>query len=98
LLSDSCIDGYNKNILPNQFNILFMHFLPHLNGHQRFEDYSKQCERTEIFPNIRKRFLFFEGSQALIVCPFDKKSMMMKTSTEQWWKEWKLDKKGTIIS
>jgi len=38
-------------------------------------------------------YLFFEGSQAFIFCPSDKKSRMMKTSTEQWCKEWKLDKK-----
>jgi hypothetical protein len=70
-----------------------MLFLPYLNGHQRFEDYSKQCERTEIFPNFRKRSLFFKGFQAFIFCPCNKKSMIMKTSTEQWWKEWKLNKK-----
>jgi len=92
-LSDSCIDCYNKITSLNQFSISFMLFLPYLNGHQRFEDYSKQRERTEMFPNIRKRSLFFEGSQDFIFCPSDKKSMMMKTSTEQWWKEWKLDKK-----
>ena len=48
---------------------------------------------TETFPNIRKGPLFFEGSQVSVICPSYKKSLMVKTSTEQWWKEWKLDKK-----